>query len=83
MKFIFFKILKRVVVFTTPFFISCEDNAYALKVIPDYRPPNLLRFGIAPLYTSYENIFRVLIRIKEIVKTESYKKFEIKKTKVT
>ena len=61
--------------------IQGESNA--LKVIPDYRPPNLLRFGIAPLYTSYENIFRVLIRIKEIVKTESYKKFEIKKTKVT
>ena len=61
--------------------IQGESNA--LKVIPDYRPPNLLRFGIAPLYTSYENILRVLIRIKEIVKTESYKKFEIKKTKVT
>ena len=61
--------------------IQGESNA--LKVIPDYRPPNLLRFGIAPLYTSYENIFRVLIRIKEIVKTESYKRFEIKKTKVT
>ena len=61
--------------------IQGESNA--LKVIPDYRPPNLLRFGIAPLYTSYENMFRVLIRIKEIVKTESYKKFEIKKTKVT
>lgn len=61
--------------------IQGESNA--LKVIPDYRPPNLLRFGIAPLYTSYENIFRVLIRIKEIVKTESFKKFEIKKTKVT
>lgn len=61
--------------------IQGESNA--VKVIPDYRPPNLLRFGIAPLYTSYENIFRVLIRIKEIVKTESYKKFEIKKTKVT
>ena len=61
--------------------IQGESNA--VKVIPDYRPPNLLRFGIAPLYTSYENIFRVLIRIKEIVKTESYKRFEIKKTKVT
>ena len=61
--------------------IQGESNA--VKVIPDYRPPNLLRFGIAPLYTSYENIFRVLIRIKEIVKTESFKKFEIKKTKVT
>ena len=61
--------------------IQGESNA--LKVIPDYRPPNLLRFGIAPLYTSYENIFRVLIRIKKIVKTESFKKFEIKKTKVT
>ena len=60
-----------------------QGESNALKVIPDYRPPNLLRFGIAPLYTSYENIFRVLIRIKEIVKTESYKKFEIKKTKVT
>ena len=61
--------------------IQGESNA--VKVIPDYRPPNLLRFGIAPLYTSYENIFRVLIRIKKIVKTESFKKFEIKKTKVT
>ena len=60
-----------------------QGELKALKVIPDYRPPNLLRFGITPLYTSYEDLFRVLIRIKEIVITESYKKFEIKKTKVT
>ena len=58
-----------------------QGELNSLKVIPDHRPPDLLRFGITPLYTSYENIFRVLIRIKEIVKTESYKKFEIKKQK--
>ena len=60
-----------------------QGELKALKVIPDYRPPNLLRFGITPLYTSYEDLFRVLTRIKEIVLTESYKKFKIKKTKVT
>jgi kynureninase len=60
-----------------------QGELKVLKVIPDYRPPNLLRFGITPLYTSYEDLFRVLKRIKEIVITESYKKFEIKKRKVT
>ena len=53
-----------------------QGELKALKVIPDYRPPNLLRFGITPLYTSYEDLFRVLIRIKEIVLTESYKKLK-------
>ena len=59
MKFIFFKILKRVVVFTAPFFISCEDNTYALKEINlDRQDPlgTAKNIRMAPIHIDYTNL---------------------------
>jgi kynureninase len=36
------------------------------KVIPDFRAPDLIRLGIAPIYNSFLDIFLGVLRIKEI-----------------
>ena len=37
------------------------------KVIPDFREPDNLRFGFAPLYTSYADLPTAIIRIKNLI----------------
>lgn len=60
-----------------------KGSSKSPKIIPDFRPPHYVRFGIAPLYTSFEDIYRVIIRLEEIILTASYSKFDNKKPKVT
>lgn len=45
------------------------------SIIPDFRPPNNIRLGIAPLYNTFEEIFLTIIRIKKIVETKEYERF--------
>lgn len=46
-------------------------------IIPDFRPPDLIRLGIAPLYTSFDDLHKAVARIKEIVETgEMDREFE-------
>lgn len=46
-----------------------------LKIIPDFREPNIIRFGITPLYTTFLEIWSSAMRLKEIVEAEEYKSF--------
>ena len=53
------------------------------KIIPDFRPPNFIRFGITPLYTRFEEIKRVIEVLKEIVERKLYLNFPLEKLEVT
>ncbi len=54
-----------------------------LKVIPDFRAPDNIRLGIAPLYTSYSDIHRAINRLKTIVEDGLYLNYSKKQLKVT
>lgn len=54
-----------------------------LKVIPDFRAPNNIRLGIAPLYTSFTDIHRALKRIKTIVEDGIFQNYSMEQLKVT
>lgn len=44
-----------------------------VNVIPDYRKPNTIRIAVAPLYTSYEEMFLGLERTRDIVSSGRYR----------
>lgn len=43
-------------------------------IIGDFRSPNVLRFGLTPLYTRYEEIWQAVTGLSEILKTEEWKR---------
>jgi len=57
-------------------------NKSVPKIIPDFRPPNLIRIGIAPLYTQYESVWWLISRLKELGSTHSNLNFSAPITKV-
>ncbi len=54
-----------------------------LRVIPDFRAPDNIRLGITPLYTTYEEIYRALDRIREIVDRKMYNQYSSERQIVT
>lgn len=54
-----------------------------LRVIPDFRAPDNIRLGIAPLYTTYSDIHRALSRIKTILDNDIYQDYSQEQLKVT
>ena len=42
-------------------------------VIADFRAPNILRIGFTPLYTSFEEIWKAVTTLVDIVKSDLYK----------
>ena len=59
------------------------NSKEGLIIIPDFRPPSFIRFGIAPLYTGFEDLYKVICRLEEIVLSKEYLQFDDKKPKVT
>ena len=43
------------------------------RVIGDFRMPNIMRFGFAPLYISYQNVFDAAMILKDILETEVWR----------
>jgi kynureninase len=47
-----------------------------VKVLPDFRPPNNIRLGITPLYTSFEEIWTAVHRIHRVMTEKLYEKYD-------
>ncbi|MFN2168304.1 MAG: aminotransferase class V-fold PLP-dependent enzyme, partial [Anaerolineae bacterium] len=47
-----------------------------MGVLPDFRYPDNIRLGIAPLYTSYEEIWLAVERLATIVRERLYEKYD-------
>ena len=55
----------------------------AADVIPDFRTPDRLRLGFAPLYTRFVDVHTGLARLREIMTSESYEAFPADRGRVT
>jgi kynureninase len=54
-----------------------------LNVIPDFREPDNLRLGLAPLYTSFEEVWEAVDRIRQVVEAKRYLKYPQERLAVT
>ncbi len=46
-----------------------------MGVLPDFRAPDNIRLGIAPLYTSFRDIYHTVMRLQQIVTEKLYEKY--------
>ncbi len=54
-----------------------------MNVLPDFRTPNNIRLGIAPLYTSFLDIHTTVMRLRDIVAQKLYEKYSSETPTVT
>ncbi len=54
-----------------------------MNVLPDFRPPNNIRFGFTPLYTSYVDVYTAVMRLRQVVTEKLYEKYSEEKSEVT
>ena len=55
----------------------------AAGVVPDFRPPDMIRLAPAPLYTSFAECAEAIARLKEIIRTKAHEKFPATRPLVT
>jgi kynureninase len=54
-----------------------------LRVIPDFRYPDNIRLGIAPLYTSFAEIHEGIMRMRRVIVERLYEKYSAERPDVT
>jgi kynureninase len=54
-----------------------------MNVIPDFRYPDNLRLGIAPIYTSFAEIHEAVMRIQHVIESRLYEKYPTERPAVT
>jgi kynureninase len=55
----------------------------AANVIPDFRTPDRLRIGLAPLYTRFVDVYGGFARLRQIMNAESWRSFPPERARVT
>jgi len=60
-----------------------ESPPPAQKIIPDFRVPDNIRLGVAPLYTTFTEIHQALDRMRVIVKNKIYEQYSSEQLAVT
>ena len=54
-----------------------------MNVLPDFRHPDNIRFGIAPIYTSFAEIHEAVMRLARVMNERRYEKYPLKRVGVT
>ncbi len=54
-----------------------------MDVIPDFRYPDNLRLGLAPLYTSYEDIYEAMQRLRRVLVERRHEQYPLDRPAVT
>lgn len=60
-----------------------DQSIHGKSIVPDFRAPDYIRFGFAPLYNTFEEIYRLVEKLKIIVSKKLYANYDDKKDVVT
>ena len=60
-----------------------ESSPPAIRVIPDFRAPDNIRLGLAPLYNTFVEIHKALDRMRTIVEERIYEQYSSERLPVT
>ncbi len=55
----------------------------AAGVIPDFRTPDRLRLGFAPLYTRFVDIYDGLVKVRDLTAADTHKEYPTQRARVT
>ncbi|MDR3692849.1 MAG: kynureninase [Fimbriimonas sp.] len=53
------------------------------NVIPDFRCPDSIRFGVTPLYTTFEQLAKAILRTRSVIEDGSYRRYSPEPSRVT
>jgi kynureninase len=53
------------------------------RVIPDFRPPDVVRLGIAPIYTRFTDVWDAMDRLRRLVEAGEHEAFDATPSRVT
>jgi kynureninase len=53
------------------------------RVLPDFRYPDNLRLGLAPIYTTYADIHEAMRRLRRVLAERLYEKYPVEKPEIT
>lgn len=53
------------------------------RLVPDFREPDNIRLGLAPLYTAYGDVHTALHRIRLLVSSGAHERYSVSRTTVT
>lgn len=56
---------------------------HEMRVLPDFRPPDTIRLGIAPIYTTFREIHTGVMRLKQIMADRLYENYSMQAPIVT
>jgi kynureninase len=54
-----------------------------MKVVPDFREPDNIRLGLAPLYSSFNEVWEAVDRIYKVITEKRYQAYSAKRLVVT
>ncbi|MEE4215837.1 MAG: hypothetical protein V2I34_12285, partial [Bacteroidales bacterium] len=60
-----------------------DDRRGDFIIIPDFRPPDNIRMGLAPLYNRFEEVLEVILETENIVKNRIYELYDTETSTVT
>lgn len=61
----------------------CQALVHSARVIPDFRTPDNIRFGVAPLYNSYAEIVTAIERLRDVMASREFDNFRTTAARVT
>ena len=60
-----------------------QSEPPAVKVIPDFREPDNIRFGVAPLYNTFTEIHQAISRLRAIAEERIFENLPSERLTVT